>query len=89
MPRFRDIAAALGEDLSGLSLRDAAFAAVDAVNALKADLDIPRFLTDLGIRDRSLKDIIEDALAYRLRPLGPRDFCRSDFQRILNRAMGK
>lgn len=89
MPRFRDIAAALGEDLSGLNLRDAAFTAVDAVNALKADLDIPRFLTDLGVRDRSLKDIIEDALAYRLRPLGPRDFCRSDFQRILNRAMGK
>ncbi len=89
MPRFRDIAAALGEDLSGLSLRDAAFAAVDAVNALKADLDIPRCLTDVGIRERALKDITEDALAYRLRPLAPRDFCRADFQRILNRAMGK
>jgi len=89
MPRFRDIAAALGENISGLSLRDAAFAAVDAVNILKADLDIPRCLTDVGVRDRALKDITEDALAYRLRPLAPRDFCRADFQRILNRAMGK
>jgi alcohol dehydrogenase len=89
MPRFRDIASALGEDVSGLTLREAAFAAVEAVATLKADLEIPTHLSEVGVREQSLKAIIEDAYGYRLRPFSPRDFSREDFKGILRRAMGK
>ncbi|MDD5167220.1 MAG: iron-containing alcohol dehydrogenase [Syntrophales bacterium] len=89
MPRFRDIAEALGTDVCGLGLRDAAFASVDAVTTLKADLEIPTYLADVGVRKQAFDAIIEDALAYRLRPFSPRDFSREDFLSILQRAMGK
>lgn len=89
MPRFRDIAIALGIDLCGAGLRDAAFAAVDAVATLKADLEIPTYLSEVGVKQQALGAIIEDALSYRLRPFAPRDFSREDFLRILQRAMGK
>jgi len=89
MPRFRDIGIALGEDCSGMGLREAALSAVHAVNKLRADLEIPGYLTEVGVREEDLDGIVEDAYAYRLRPMSPRDFGRADFQRILRRAMGR
>jgi len=74
----------------GLSLRDGAFAAVEAVRTLKADLDIPATLREAGVtpREGDLEGIVQDALTYRLRPFSPRVFSRDDFDRILDRAVG-
>ena len=90
MPRFRDIALALGADVCGLSLRDGAFAAVAAVRTLRADLEIPATLKEAGVtpREGDLEGIVQDALAYRLRPFSPRIFSQDDFHRILDRAVG-
>ena len=89
LPRFRDIAIALGEDVHGWSLRDAAYAAVDAVITLKEDLEIPTYLYEVGVEEEDVAPIIADALTYRLRPLSPRDFNEDDFKKIVARAMGQ
>ena len=89
MPRFRDIAIALGEDVHGLSLREAAYAAVDAVVTLKEDLEIPTYLFEVGVKEEDLAPIIADALTYRLRPTSPRDFTEENFKQICAKAMGE
>ncbi len=89
MPRFRDIAVALGEDVSGMSLREAALCSVDAVMTLKEDLGIPTYLYEVGVKDEDIAPIIADALTYRLKPMSPRDFDEEDFKRIMESAMGR
>ena len=89
LPRFRDIAIALGEDVQSWHVRDAAYAAVDAVITLKEDLEIPTYLYEVGVKEEDIAPIIADAMAYRLRPASPRDFNEEDFTKIMARAMGK
>ena len=87
MPRFRDIAIALGENIADLSLREAALASVDAVAALNSDLGIPAFLSEVGVGEEHFPSIIEKGMRFRLRPRGPREFMEADFRRILLRAL--
>ncbi len=88
MPRFKDIAIALGENVYEWPLRDAAYAAVEAVVTLKKDLGIPTYLYEVGVTEADIAPIIADAMTYRMRPTSPRDFSEEDFKRIMRKAMG-
>jgi alcohol dehydrogenase len=61
MERFVDIAKAMGEPVKGLSTRAAAEKALEAIKTLSADVGIPSGLTELGVKEKDLKTMAENA----------------------------
>jgi alcohol dehydrogenase len=61
LERFGDIAVALGENIAGLSVRDAAERALTAIQTLSSDVGIPANLTELGVKKEDLKTMAENA----------------------------
>ncbi|MEN6439290.1 MAG: iron-containing alcohol dehydrogenase [Syntrophobacter sp.] len=59
--RFVDIARAMGEPVKGLSARDAAQKALDAIRALSSDVGIPGGLKELGVKAEDLPIMAENA----------------------------
>ncbi len=60
--RFADIAVALGEDISGLSVVAAAEVGIAAIRKLSRDIGIPAGLTDLGVKETDLRIMAENAM---------------------------
>jgi alcohol dehydrogenase len=61
MDRFVDIAKAMGEVVDGLSTRVAAEKALDAIQVLSKDVGIPRGLDELGVKEKDLAIMAENA----------------------------
>jgi alcohol dehydrogenase len=61
MDRFADIAASMGENIEGLSTRAAADVALEAIQTLSRDVGIPSGLTELGVKEKDLKIMAENA----------------------------
>jgi alcohol dehydrogenase len=61
MDRFVNIAVAMGEKVDGLSVREAAEKALEAIKTLSADVSIPGGLTELGVKEQDLKVMAENA----------------------------
>lgn len=61
MDRFVDIAVAMGENVDGLSVRTAAEKALEAIQTLSEDIGIPAGLTELGVEEKDLKTMAENA----------------------------
>lgn len=59
--RFADIAAALGEVTDGLSERDAAYMAIDAIEELSHDVGIPQTLSELGVKEEDIPTMVGNA----------------------------
>jgi alcohol dehydrogenase len=59
--RFVDIATAMGENVEGLSPRAAADLAIEAIRKLSADVGIPSGLKELGVKEKDLKTMAENA----------------------------
>ncbi|MFO7917568.1 MAG: iron-containing alcohol dehydrogenase [Anaerolineae bacterium] len=73
LERFAEIAAALGENLDGLSLRDAADRAVDAVMQLCQDVGIVTQLRELDIPEDAIDEMAAAAMKVtRLLSINPR-----------------
>ena len=70
--KFASVAAALGEDIRGMSCHRAAKESVKAVRELFADIGIPRNYSDLGVTFRLHPKMVEDALAAVPTTLNPR-----------------
>lgn len=66
--KFVDIAEAMGEMVEGLPLREAAYLAVEAVNALVEDCGIQTNLEDLGISEDDFEELAKIAMTV-ARPL--------------------
>ncbi|MDQ1278397.1 MAG: alcohol dehydrogenase [Thermodesulfobacteriota bacterium] len=77
--KFVDIAEAMGEMVEGVSLREAAYLAVEAVNALVEDCGIQTNLEDLGISEDDFEEMAKIALTV-ARPLAnnPRQLTLED-----------
>ena len=70
--KYREVAILLGENVDGLSLRDAALKAGDAIRKLRDDLNIPG-LSQLGVTEEDFLPFAEEALKNdRLMPNNPR-----------------
>ena len=87
-PTFREIAIAMGEDVAGLSARDAAVYAVAAVEELKQDLGIAATLAEVGVPAEALEPIVKDAVTFRLLPNSPRRLNADDLRIIVSQALG-
>ncbi len=87
LPRFRDIALAMGEQVEGLSARDAALRAIGAVEQLSADCGIPRWLDDLGVDPGAINALADDGMTNTRQVLpNPRDVTREGLVSILQGA---
>lgn len=59
--RFRDIAAAMGENITGLSTDEAAEKAIMAIRRLSKQVGIPRDLKSLGVKPEDFAIMAENA----------------------------
>ena len=59
--RFADIAVALGENIAGLSVAEAAQKAITAIRRLSASIGIPAGLKELNVKEEDLKIMAENA----------------------------
>jgi alcohol dehydrogenase class IV len=61
LEKFAQIAKALGENIEGLSLRDAAEVAVRAMAKLSRDVGIPSTLSEVGVTENDIPALAEEA----------------------------
>ncbi|MCF7935914.1 MAG: iron-containing alcohol dehydrogenase [Synergistales bacterium] len=62
--KMADIAVALGENTEGMSERDAAVSAVQAVESLLKDLGLPMQLGAIGIQEEAIPKLAKDAMGF-------------------------
>jgi alcohol dehydrogenase class IV len=88
LSRFARIAELLGEDVNGLSTREAGQRAADAVKKLSLDVGMPQRLRDIGVKQETLPEIVDILFNVNSRTLGnnPRECSKDDVQRILEAA---
>lgn len=85
--RLAVVAQLLGEDVEGLSGRDAAELAVEAVLRLQAEIGIPTHLRDLAVEESDLRALAEaTAQITRLLGMNPRPLDTAALEGILRRA---
>ena len=86
LKKFRQIAQALGENTDGMTDRQAAQAAADAVFQLARDLHVPMKLKDVGVTREMFPEIIKGTMEYRLLAVNPCKLTEKDVEEILLRA---
>ncbi|MBR0598077.1 iron-containing alcohol dehydrogenase [Sinanaerobacter chloroacetimidivorans] len=86
LEKFKEIAIALGENVDGLSLREAAEKAPKAVLKLAQDTRVPLKLKDVGVTREHFPAIIEGTMAYRLLAVNPCKLQEKDITEILESA---
>ena len=68
LQRFADIAEAMGENIEGLSLREAADLAIASIRKLSADIRIPAGLKELNVQEKDFevmgKNAMKDACSF-------------------------
>lgn len=86
--KFAKIAELLGENIEGLSLRDAAKLSIKAVRTMASDLRIPDSLKGLAnpVTPDMFDKIVEGTMGYRLLALNPVKVREQDVYDILNKA---
>ena len=83
LERFAEIAGYLGENTVGLSAREAAHAAVEAMRTLAADLMIPDHLSEFGIQEKDIPGLAEGVMKVtRLLANNPRELTQKDAEAI-------
>jgi len=88
MEEMANIAHLMGEEVEGLSLREAAQRGVEAVRSLMRDIRFPQTLTDLGVKEKDIKWIAESTAAItRLMRGNPRRIGVEDLEAILRSAL--
>jgi alcohol dehydrogenase class IV len=87
LPHFARIAQLLGEDVAGLSERQAAERAVTAVERLRDAIGVPRRLRDLGVTEDQLRPFAEKAFGIRrILRVNPRPVTPDDLEGIYRAA---
>jgi alcohol dehydrogenase len=85
--RFVDIAVALGEDVSGLSVRDAAEKALSAIVQLSQDVGIPTGFRNLGVKEEDIPLLAENAMKDACSFTNPRKATLDEVQAMIRAAM--
>lgn len=85
--RFADIAVAMGENIDGLSVRDAADKAIAAIEKLSADINIPAGLKELGVKEKDIKTMAENAMKDACSLTNPRLAALDDIMQIYKNAL--
>jgi len=85
--KYVDIAVALGEQVEGLSDREAAETAVEAVVQLSTDVGLPEGLSVYGVRRDALPDLSKTIESSFMNPLSPRVASADDILQICQAAL--
>jgi alcohol dehydrogenase len=80
--RYKDIAVAMGLNIEGLSVKEAAQAAIEAVKTLAKTIDIPT-LSESGVARDQFERLAEDTLKEIAILFNPREATKEDVLRIL------
>jgi alcohol dehydrogenase class IV len=83
LERFAEIGGYLGENTAGLSTRETANAAVEAMRTLAADLRIPGHLSEFGVEDKDIPGLAAAVMKVtRLLANNPREMTQKDAETI-------
>ena len=85
--RLGDIAVALGENIDGLSVRDAAEKGLDAIVKLSQDVGIPSGLTELGCKEKDFELMATNAMKDACAGTNPATVKLADVVQIFKNAM--
>lgn len=80
--KYPEIARAMGVDTEGMSAQEASQAAVDAVLALSVKVGIPQHLSELGITEKDIPALADQALADVCTPGNPREVTLDDIKSL-------
>jgi alcohol dehydrogenase class IV len=85
---FAEIAFWLGEDVEGLSAAEASLLCVEAIQRLKRDIGLPMRLRDIGVEEKHVRPMAEQAVTYqRLVRMSPRPLTVDALEGILRNAL--
>lgn len=85
--RLGDVAVALGENIDGLSVRDAAEKGLDAIVQLSKDVGIPEGLAKIGAKEKDFKLMAENAMKDACAGTNPASAKLEDIIQIFKNAM--
>jgi 1,3-propanediol dehydrogenase len=85
--RYKDISVALGEDVTGLSIRSAAEKAIKAVFTLAGDIGLAKGLSALGLKEELIPGLSSNAMKDACFITNPRDAGEIDIAEIYRKAM--
>lgn len=85
--RFRDIAVAMGEDVTGLGLVQAAERSIDAVQRLITDIGLAKGLSQLGLQEEFIPVLSRNAMKDACLVTNPRSATYEDILGIFHSAM--
>lgn len=80
--KYPDIARAMGVNIDGMSAEEASKAAVEAVRTLSITVGIPQHLSDLGITEKDIPALAEQAIADVCTPGNPREVTIDDIMAL-------
>lgn len=84
--KFRDIARAMGEDVSGTSAEEGAELAAEATFRLADSIRIPTKLKEVGVTRKMFDEIVEGTMQYRMLDINPLKITEQDILDILEAA---
>jgi 1,3-propanediol dehydrogenase len=85
--RFREIAVAMGEDVGGLGLADAAGRSIEAVRRLISDIGLAKGLGDIGLEEEFVPLLSRNAMKDACLVTNPRNATLEDIEAIFRKAM--
>lgn len=85
--RFADIAEAMGENIKGLSVREAAEKAIKSIEDLSHDVGIPRGLSELKVKEEDFLVMAENAMKDATSFTNPRLLRKDDVIQIFKNAL--
>lgn len=80
--KYPEIARAMGVDTEGMTPAEASQGAVDAVRALSVKVGIPQHLSELGITEKDIPALADQALADVCTPGNPREVTLNDIKSL-------
>lgn len=87
LSKYGDVARAMGEKTEGLSRREAAQLAVEAVQRLAGDIGAPSRLGDLGVKEEMISQMAKDAMKSSHIPVNPRKITVDAVESLYRKAM--
>ncbi|MGF1751535.1 iron-containing alcohol dehydrogenase [Vibrio cionasavignyae] len=85
--KFRDIAVAMGRDVSGMAVEEAALCAIDAMADLATTVGIPANLTEIGVKASDISALAESTLTDVCCMTNPKQASKEEIMAIFETAM--
>lgn len=80
--KFADIAEAMGVDIHSMSVEQAAKKALEMVEQLSADLEVPKYLDDVGASKDKIPELVERAMLDNPITTNPRPCTPADVEKL-------